>query len=126
MKYRILAAISLAVLATGCTRKAEGQTVAVVNGEEITVPDLNFALELAKVPDTADKNTARSQVLQQLVDRPPAGRDAKPGKADAHGDRHEVHAEHRVIAFAERAQEAVAMDNDIQEADGDAYGSRGP
>lgn len=69
MKYRILAAISLAVLATACTRKAEGQTVAVVNGEEITVPDLNFALELAKVPDTADKNAARSQVLQQLVDR---------------------------------------------------------
>ena len=69
MKYRILAAISLAVLATGCTRKAEGQTVAVVNGEEITVPDLNFALDLAKVPDTADKNAARSQVLQQLVDR---------------------------------------------------------
>ena len=34
MKYRILAAISLAVLASACTRKAEGQTVAVVNGED--------------------------------------------------------------------------------------------
>lgn len=69
MKYRILAAISLAVLASGCNRKAEGQTVAVVNGNEITVADLNFALSQARVPEGADKTLARSQVLQQLVDR---------------------------------------------------------
>lgn len=69
MKYRILAAISLAVLSSGCNRKAEGQTVAVVNGDEITVPDLNFALNQAKVPEGADKKLARSQLLQQLVDR---------------------------------------------------------
>lgn len=69
MKYRILAAISLAVLASGCNRKAEGQTVAVVNGDEITVPDLNFALNQAKVPEGADKKLARTQLLQQLVDR---------------------------------------------------------
>lgn len=61
--------MALTALTSGCNRKAEGQTVAVVNGEEITAPDLNFALEQAKVPDNADKNAARSQVLQQLVDR---------------------------------------------------------
>ena len=54
---------------SGCNRKAEGQTVAVVNGEEITLPDLNFALGLAKVPDNADKTAVRSQALQQLIDR---------------------------------------------------------
>jgi peptidyl-prolyl cis-trans isomerase C len=69
VKYRIIAAISFAVLASGCTRKAEGQTVAVVNGDEITVPDLNFALSLAKIPEGTDKNAARTQILQQLVDR---------------------------------------------------------
>ena len=69
MKYRVLAAVTLGLLASSCTRKAEGQTVAVVNGQEITVPDLNFALELAKVPEGTDKNAARSQVLQQLIDR---------------------------------------------------------
>src|SRR5689334_24360697 len=69
VKYRVLAAISLAVLASACNRKAEGQTVAVVNGDEITVPDLNFALNQAKVPEGADKKLARSQLLQQLVDR---------------------------------------------------------
>lgn len=69
VKYSIIAAIAVACVASGCTKKAEGQTVAVVNGEEITVPDLNFALDQAKVPEGADKDKARAQVLQQLVDR---------------------------------------------------------
>jgi peptidyl-prolyl cis-trans isomerase C len=69
VKYRIIAAVGLTVLASACTRKAEGQTVAVVNGEEITAPDLNFALSQAKIPEGTDKNAARAQVLQQLVDR---------------------------------------------------------
>jgi len=43
--------------------------VAVVNGKEITLPQLNFALDQAKAPENADKNAVRSQVLQQLVDR---------------------------------------------------------
>jgi len=56
-------------LTSGCNRKPEGQTVAVVNGEEITVPDLNFALNSTNVPEGADKTAVRSQILQQLVDR---------------------------------------------------------
>jgi EpsD family peptidyl-prolyl cis-trans isomerase len=54
---------------SGCQRKAEGQTVAVVNGQEITLPELNFALSQAKVPQTADTTAVRTQLLQQLVDR---------------------------------------------------------
>lgn len=71
MKYRILATavIGASVVLSGCNRKAEGQTVAVVNGEEITLPDLNFALGAAKIPDNADKAAVRNQVLQQLIDR---------------------------------------------------------
>ena len=69
MKYGVIAAVAVSVLASGCQRKAEGQTVAVVNGEEVTAPDLNFALQLAKVPEGADKTKARNAVLEQLVDR---------------------------------------------------------
>jgi peptidyl-prolyl cis-trans isomerase C len=69
VKYAIVAAVALGVVVSGCQRKAEGQTVAVVNGEEITVPDLNFALSVAKIPDSVDKTQARTQVLQQLIDR---------------------------------------------------------
>lgn len=69
MKHGIIAAVAVGVLISGCQRKAEGQTVAVVNGEEITAPDLNFALGLAKLPEGVDKDKARAQVLEQLVDR---------------------------------------------------------
>lgn len=69
MKYAAVAIIALGVLTSGCNKKAEGQTVAVVNGEEITLPDLNFALGTTNVPEGMDKNAARSQILQQLVDR---------------------------------------------------------
>lgn len=69
MKYGVIAAVAVSVLVSGCQRKAEGQTVAVVNGEEVTAPDLNFALQLAKVPEGADKTKARNAVLEQLVDR---------------------------------------------------------
>lgn len=69
MNYRIaIVAASLLVL-SGCDKKAEGQTVAVVNGEEITVSDLNFELGLANVPPGADKAAVRAQVLQQMIDR---------------------------------------------------------
>lgn len=70
MKHPVVAAVvACGVLLSGCQRKAEGQTVAVVNGEEITLPELNFALSQAKVPEKADKKAIQSQLLQQLVDR---------------------------------------------------------
>ncbi|MCY7281129.1 MAG: SurA N-terminal domain-containing protein, partial [Sphingomonas bacterium] len=49
--------------------KAEGQTVAIVDGQEITLSELNFELGLANVPPGADKAAARSQVLQSMIDR---------------------------------------------------------
>jgi EpsD family peptidyl-prolyl cis-trans isomerase len=70
VKHPVIAAIVVCgVFVSGCQRKAEGQTVAVVNGKEITVPDLNFALNQARVPEDADKTAVRTQILQQLVDR---------------------------------------------------------
>ena len=51
VKHSVVAAVvACGILVSGCQRKAEGQTVAVVNGQEITVPDLNFALSQIKVP----------------------------------------------------------------------------
>ncbi len=69
MKYRI-AAISVGmIMLAACGHKAEGQTVAVVNGQEITLSELNFELGLANVPPGADKAAVRAQVLQSLIDR---------------------------------------------------------
>jgi EpsD family peptidyl-prolyl cis-trans isomerase len=57
------------LVASACNKKAEGQTVAVVNGEEITAAELNAELAGAKLPEGADKAQARSRVLQSLIDR---------------------------------------------------------
>ena len=69
VRHSLVAVTVLAVVLSGCQRKAEGQTVAVVNGHEITIPELNFALNEVKIPDSVDKNAARSQVLQKIIDR---------------------------------------------------------
>ena len=69
MTKRINLIAAAALLLGACNHKAEGQTVAVVNGQEITLSELNFELGIANLPEGADKNAARSQVLQSMVDR---------------------------------------------------------
>lgn len=64
-----LVALSVLALCSACTKKAEGQTVAVVNGEEITASELNAELANANVPDTADKKAVTNRILQGLIDR---------------------------------------------------------
>lgn len=74
-------AASLAVL-SACDKQAEGQTVAVVNGEEITLSELNFELGMANVPPGADKVAVRAQVLQSMIDRRLLAIQAKQEKVD--------------------------------------------
>ena len=61
----------LAVLgaSTACQREASGQTVAIVNGEEISQKELNDELAFARVPNSADRKVVLPQVLQRIVDR---------------------------------------------------------
>ena len=65
------AALILALMGStsGCGRKATGQVVAVVNGEEITIDELNAELNGASLPSSVDKKVAMRQLLQQVVDR---------------------------------------------------------
>ncbi|MBT2186175.1 EpsD family peptidyl-prolyl cis-trans isomerase [Sphingobium nicotianae] len=62
-----LASLSLALAA--CQKKAEGQVVAIVNGEEITLTELNAEIAELNVPASADKNLVRQRVLARMVDR---------------------------------------------------------
>ena len=68
VRSKIIAAFAVVLLLPACEKKPEGQSVAIVNGEEITVPQLNAALAAVATPG-ANKNRARSQALQGLVDR---------------------------------------------------------
>lgn len=69
MRKHIVIALIAAVAVGGCQKKASGQTVAVVNKEEITAAELNDAL--ASDPSLAGATTkeARAAVLQKLIDR---------------------------------------------------------
>lgn len=62
--------LTAALLATtGCGKKATGQVVAVVNGDEITLDELNAELSGVNLPPNADKKLAMRQLLQQVIDR---------------------------------------------------------
>lgn len=67
---------------SSCDRKAEGQTVAVVNGEEITSAELNAELSRLNIPASADKTKIRSQVLKAIVDRRLLAQQAKSDGID--------------------------------------------
>lgn len=69
MGQRIVLAIVLAFIVSSCERKAEGQTVAVVNNEEITAADLNAELASENLPASSATKEARSAALQLLINR---------------------------------------------------------
>lgn len=69
MHKSTLAALSVLAICSACSKKAEGQTVAIVNGEEITASELNAELANANVAGNADRKQVTNRVLQGLIDR---------------------------------------------------------
>jgi EpsD family peptidyl-prolyl cis-trans isomerase len=69
MGQRIVLAIVLAVAISSCQRKPEGQTVAVVNNDEITAADLNAELASQNLSATGATKEARNEALQRLINR---------------------------------------------------------
>jgi len=69
MRQRILIAIVIALAASSCQKKAEGQTVAIVNNEEITAAELNAELSASGSRAVGDTKEARAAALQRLIDR---------------------------------------------------------
>ena len=69
MRHQIMFALAITLAATGCQKKASGQTVAVVNNEEITASELNDALTNDQSLAGATAKEARAAELQKLIDR---------------------------------------------------------
>jgi EpsD family peptidyl-prolyl cis-trans isomerase len=69
MRKRIVFTLVVALAATACQKKPTGQSVAVVNGEEITASELNDALTNDNTLAGLDPKQARTAELQKLVDR---------------------------------------------------------
>ena len=84
MRSKFVLAVSIVLMASvsACGKKAEGQTVAIVNGEEITAAELNAEITNAKIPEGTDKAEARSRVLQAMIDRRLLAQQAKADGID--------------------------------------------
>jgi peptidyl-prolyl cis-trans isomerase C len=69
MGQRFLFVVLVALVASACQKQASGQTVAVVNNEEITAAELNDALRNDANLAGSNSKEARSQELQKLIAR---------------------------------------------------------
>ena len=58
-----------AALLAGCDKQPEGQVVAVVNGDEVTMQELNTELGNAELPEGAAKDELRNQALDNIINR---------------------------------------------------------
>ena len=76
----------MAFVASSCQKKASGQTVAVVNGEEITASDLNTELTSENASLQGSTQQARAQALQNLIDRRLIAQQAKSEGLDKSPD----------------------------------------
>ncbi|MDE2403611.1 MAG: hypothetical protein KGM17_02710 [Sphingomonadales bacterium] len=62
--------IALAMLAlSGCKREATGQVAAVVNGDEITLQEVNAEIGTTELPKNVDRKAIQSAALQRIIDR---------------------------------------------------------
>lgn len=62
-------AAAIALGTAGCGKKATGQVVAVVNGQEISQQELNAEIQAAGAGAGADRKAASVAALQRLIDR---------------------------------------------------------
>lgn len=65
----LLSCLALSLGLSGCEKKATGQVAAVVNGDEITLQEVNAELGNANLADGAQKDKARGLVIQRLIDK---------------------------------------------------------
>lgn len=61
--------IAAGLLVSGCHKEPKGQIVAIVNGDEISQQELNAELQGVRIPDSANRDELRKQILQRLIDR---------------------------------------------------------
>lgn len=66
--WRVGCLVGVALM-SACHKQATGQVAAVVNGDEITLQDMNAELADMRVPQGADKTEAQNAALQRIVNR---------------------------------------------------------
>lgn len=97
----------------GCSKEPTGQVVAIVNGEEITLQELNAEIADLKLPPNADKKQVQAAALQRIIDRRLMALSAKAANLDK--DPEYILRERRgdetllVQLYAKRAMDAIRV-----------------
>ena len=70
MTRKPLAVIAFSLFAlAACDKEPTGQVAAVVNGDEITLQEINAELGNAPIPEGVDKKAVQQAALQRILDR---------------------------------------------------------
>lgn len=83
MTRKPLTAVALTLFAlAACNKEPTGQVAAVVNGDEITLQEINAELGNAPIPDGVDKKAVQQAALQRILDRRLLAQDARSEDLD--------------------------------------------
>jgi peptidyl-prolyl cis-trans isomerase C len=68
-RWMVMAFVAGTITLGACAKEATGQVAAVVNGEEITLQEINAELAQVQIPEGADRQELQRSALQRIVDR---------------------------------------------------------
>ena len=109
----LLPLLAIAMVLPACSKQATGQVAAVVNGDEITLQEVNAAVSAAKLPEGADKQKVRAAVLEQLVDKRLIEQQAKTDGLDRDPDfllrQRQLNQQLLIELYAKRAQDTLRV-----------------
>ena len=71
LKSKVLAGVALAAALAGCgdKKKEGGQTVAQIDGKDVTIHEVNQELEGARIPPGMDRKVVEKIALERVIDR---------------------------------------------------------
>ena len=65
----LLVAVGATALLAACNKAPTGQVVATVDGDEVTLTELNAELSTMQIPPNADKKIVQNQALERIIER---------------------------------------------------------
>jgi peptidyl-prolyl cis-trans isomerase C len=68
-RWMVMAIVAGTITLGACQKEATGQVAAVVNGEEITLQEINAELGQVQIPEGADRQEFQRAALQRIVER---------------------------------------------------------
>ena len=103
----------MTVSLAGCKKAPTGQVVAVVNGDEVTLPELNAELAGVNLPPGIDKNQVRTAALQRIVERHLVAQQARTDGLDRDPDylvrQRQLNDTLLVELYAKKARDTIAV-----------------